>query len=144
VCNVFVERSTLLQLGVAYAVLDRLELGARFPIFQQSGVAGPDNTEPPRGTAYGDLTLHGKARLLRLRLGAGNLAAGVGAAIVLPTAKKDQFVGTGHVAVRLLALGALTPPVFDQRLTLTVNLGGVVRGRSQYQTISEGSAMAWG
>jgi hypothetical protein len=141
--NALISRSVLFQIGAAYAVLDRLELGAHLPMFQQSGEAGPGGA-PAKGMAYGDLTLHGKLRLVRVGLGLGTLALGGSAAVSLPTASKDQFVSTGRIAARLLALGSFTPAGFEDRLTLTVNAGSVLRGRSQYDTITEQSAAAWG
>jgi outer membrane protein OmpA-like peptidoglycan-associated protein len=140
-----VERSSLLQLGAAYAFLGRFEAGAHIPLYTQSGQAVGDPhmgfTRPPAsGTARGNLTLHAKARLWR----GGGLAAGAGAVVVIPTATKDQFTGSDKLAARLLLLGSFTPAALGSRLAISANVGAVVRGTSQYANITQQSGVAWG
>ena len=132
-----------MQLGFAYALLDRFELGAHIPLYQQSGETSPTGV-PASGFATGDLAVHAKARLWRGSLGGGTLVAGASAAVVLPTASKGQFTGSGQMEGRFLVLGAFTPAALGSRLTLSVNAGPVLRGTSTYANISEKSGVAWG
>jgi uncharacterized membrane protein len=138
-----VEKSTLIQLGVAHALLDRFELGAHIPLYQQSGesgLAGP----PAKGTALGNLALHAKVRLLGGRTEPRTFIVGASATITVPTASKGQFTGSDQPEARLLLLGSFTPSVLTSRLTLSVNAGPVIRGKSEYANIVEKSGVAWG
>ena len=68
-----VHRRTQYDLGLAYAFLGRFEAGARMPLYTQTGETITDSMQfgspPASGTARGDLTLHGKARLWQDRCG---------------------------------------------------------------------------
>jgi len=145
-----VERSTLLQLGFAYALMGRFEVGAHLPLYMQSGQAeGTGQTsavrvEPASGTALGNLTLHGKARLWRGALGLGELVAGASAIAVIPTASSGQFAGSDKLEARALLLGSLTPAALGSRLTVSLNAGAILRGEARYASISERSGIAWG
>jgi hypothetical protein len=141
--DALVGRSTLLQVGAAFALFDRLELGAHLPIYQQSGEPGPTG-QPAHGTATGNLALHAKARLLRAPSDAGTLIVGASVIAVVPTATKDQFTGSDQPEGRLLLLGSFIPAAIDGRLTLSVNGGPVLRGTSQYANLEQKSAVAWG
>ena len=140
-----VKTSSLLELGAAYAFLDRVEVGAYLPLYMQSGdavVAGARafGQRPASGTATGNLTLHAKLRILRA---AGfSLGASLGASV--PTASTDQFTGTDKPEGRGLVLAAYTPSVLSSRLTFSVNAGGVVRARTAYANIVQKSALDWG
>jgi len=143
VTNVLVERSTLMQVGMAYALLDRFELGTHLPLYQQSGEGGP--TGPPaKGTARGNLALHAKARLWRGDTGLGTFIAGASAIAVLPTASKDQFTGSDQPEARLLMLGSFAPAALGSRLAISVNAGPIIRGKSEYLNIVEKGGVAWG
>jgi hypothetical protein len=145
-----VDRSTLLQLGFAYAFLGRFEAAVRIPLYMQHGDGGDPNgngltATPASGTATGDIALHAKARLWRGGSGkSGTLALGAAGSLVLPTASKAQFTGSGKPELRLLALGAFTPAALAARLTLSANLGPIVRGTSGYADVEQGSGLAWG
>jgi ASPM-SPD-2-Hydin domain-containing protein/HYDIN/CFA65/VesB family protein len=143
VTHALVRRSALLQLGAAYALLDRFELGARLPLYLQSGDAVA-MAAAVRGTALGDLALHARARLWRGDTPAGALVAGASASVLLPTASKDQFTGSDQPEVHLLALGSITPAAPGARLTLSINGGAVLRSVSRYANIEQRSAIAWG
>jgi hypothetical protein len=147
--DALVKNSARLQLGVAYAFLDRFEAGAHLPIYSQDGDPMGDPkagfTQPPaNGTAIGNLTLHGKVRLWHGGLGPGALALGVGASAVIPTATKGQFTGSDKPEGRLLVLGSFTPAALASRLTVSTNAGAVVRGKTEYANIAQQSAVAWG
>ncbi|HEX2687177.1 MAG TPA: choice-of-anchor D domain-containing protein, partial [Kofleriaceae bacterium] len=147
--DTLVERSSLLQLGGAYAFLDRFEAGAHLPLFMQSGQAAGDphmgfTTKPASGTARGNLTLHAKARLGRGGGGHGTFAAGASAVVVVPTATKGQFTGSDQPEGRLLLLGSFTPAALGSRLAISANAGGVLRGTSEYANIVQKSGVAWG
>ncbi|HEU0035308.1 MAG TPA: choice-of-anchor D domain-containing protein [Kofleriaceae bacterium] len=139
-----VERSTLMELGGAYAFLGRFEAGARMPIYAQDGqpLGNPREmftTSPASGTARGDLTLHGKARLWKGH--SGTLAAA--AQLTLPTATDGAFTGVDKPSGRLLVLGALVPDTMQRRITLSANLGAIARARSQFANLEQGSGAAW-
>ncbi len=140
-----VERSTLLELGGAYAFLGRFEAGARMPIYAQDGQAFVDSktmysTTPVSGTARGDLTLHAKARLWRK---AGFAVAG-GLQLTLPTATDGAFTGVDKPSARVLGLASLVPDTLSRRITLSANAGAVLRATSRYENLQQGSGVAWG
>jgi len=143
-----ITRSTLLQVGGAYAFLGRFEAGVTIPLYMQSGE--PPNpmsgfaVKPASGTATGDLMLHVKARLWRGGGGIGTFTAGTTAVAVLPTATKDQFTGSDKPAARLLLLGSFTPAALGSRLTISANAGAILRGKTVYLNIVEQSGVAWG
>jgi MYXO-CTERM domain-containing protein len=140
--DALVERSSELQLGAAFALRGRFELGASLPLFTQSGQEAGDpqagfSVPPVSGNAIGNLALHGKASLVR----AAGFALGAGASVTIPTATEDQFTGADKPAVRVLLLAGYAPM---PRLSFTVNAGGVLRGKSEYANIAQQSAIAWG
>jgi uncharacterized protein (TIGR03382 family) len=147
--SALVSRSTLMQVGLAYALLGRLELGAHLPIYQQSGDVGTADAsstdlKPAKGTATGNLALHLKARLVRVASAPGTLALGASAIVTVPTATKGQFTGADQPEGRLLVLAAFTPAALDGRLTLSGNAGAVIRKESSYEDFHQKSAAAWG
>ncbi|HMG54638.1 MAG TPA: thrombospondin type 3 repeat-containing protein, partial [Kofleriaceae bacterium] len=141
-----VERSTLMQIGAAYALFDRLELGAHLPLYQQSGDTDKQDTSQSAvtGTALGNLAVHAKARLVQLGGAAGTFVAGASAAVVLPTASSGQFTGSDQAEGRALLLGSFTPSALSSRLALSINAGPVVRAKSEFANVIEGSGAAWG
>ena len=148
VSSALVKRSTLMQVGLAYALLGRLELGAHLPLYQQSGEPGPSDGsgagKAVKGTATGNLALHVKARLVRAGGDAGAFVLGASAMGTIPTATRDQFTGADQPEGRLLVLGSFTPAALDARLTISVNAGPVIRAESRYLNIVQKSAVAWG
>jgi uncharacterized protein (TIGR03382 family) len=140
--NALVERSTLFQLGAAYAFLDRFEAGVRIPLYSQSGQANGGLAIPPvSGRATGNLTLHVKARLIQV---AGGLTLGASGLVVVPTASEGKFTGSDKLGGRLLVLGSFTPAALASRLTISVNAGAILRGTSEYANIVQKSGVAWG
>ncbi len=143
-----ITHSALLQVGGAYAFLGRFEAGATIPLYMQSGdPLNPMNgvsVRPASGTATGDLMLHVKARLWRGGGGLGTFTAGTSAVAVVPTATKDQFTGSDKPAGRLLLLGAFTPAALSSRLTISMNAGAILRGKTEYANIAQQSGVAWG
>ncbi|MCX5741212.1 MAG: OmpA family protein, partial [Proteobacteria bacterium] len=136
---------TMYEIGGAYAFLGRFEAGLRMPLYTQNGttstadgdrIAGITGTEA-KGTARGDLVLHGKARLLDTNL----MSVGVGLAATLPTATDGQYTGVDGPSGRLLALATFVP---HPRLTITANVGGVVRKKATAALITQGSGLAYG
>ena|GEM_PF-5784673 len=144
--DALVERSSQLQLGAALAFLDRFEASARLPIFSQSGEADVTlaGVAPAHGTAIGNLALHGKVRLARALGRPGALVFGAAASVAFPTSTEGQFTGADKTAVRLLALASFTPSALASRLAFSANVGGVLRGTSEYANIAQKSAIAWG
>jgi Abnormal spindle-like microcephaly-assoc'd, ASPM-SPD-2-Hydin/Thrombospondin type 3 repeat len=143
-----IERSSELQLGAAFAFLERFEVGARLPIYTQSGENGDPRkgiaTPAAHGTAVGNLALNGKVRLARVLGRPGAFVLGAGASVLIPTATDGQFTGADKPAVRLLALASFTPSALASRLAISINGGGVLRGKSAYANITQKSAIAWG
>ncbi len=135
-----IERSTLMQLGVAYALLGRLELGAHIPLYLQSG----EGDQAAKGMARGNLALHAKARLWKAGFGAGTFVAGLSVVGTVPTASKNQHTGSDQPDVRALVLAAFSPSALGGRLTLSVNAGPVFRNRSTFENIDQGSGAVWG
>ena len=135
--DVAIANRMTLVVGGAYAVNERLELGAHLPLMIQNGeVVDPTmaaGTPAISGDARGNLTLHAKVLL----------AAGLGAlaTLELPTASDDRFAGTGHAEARLLALSAF--PIAPG-LSVTFDFGAVLRGETRFANITERSAAAWG
>jgi hypothetical protein len=141
-----IARSTMVELGGAYAFLGRFEAGLRMPFYSQRGdVAGGTSdmgvvVPAASGTALGDLTLHAKARFVDL----APLTAGAAVHITLPTSTKDQFTGVDLPTLRVLGLATVTPIA---RLTLAFNGGAVLRKTADYRKqifIEQGSGLAWG
>ncbi|MFN0247210.1 MAG: choice-of-anchor D domain-containing protein [Kofleriaceae bacterium] len=138
-----ITRRTMIEIGGAYAFLDRFEAGLRMPLYNQTG-DGPDVGVPsPSGTARGDLVAHVRAQLVRTT-GPTELVAGASLAVTFPTASEAQYAGVDMPSGRVLGLLTLTPNAMDKRLTLTVNAGGVVRSKSELQNIRQGSGIAFG
>lgn len=140
-----VERSTLFELGGAYAFRARFEAGVRMPIYAQSGqpFGNPQEgftTRPADGTAAGDLSFHAKVRLWRG--GQGTVASAL--QVTLPTATEGEFTGTEKPSARLLALGALVPNTLQRRITLSANLGAVLRAKSRFANLEQGGGATWG
>ncbi len=133
---------TMFDIGGAYAFLDRFEAGARMPLYSQSGdLSGNSHPlqgfEAAKGTARGDLSVFGKARLVDTNF----VTLGIGLQVTLPTATSGQYTGTDMPEVTALALGAFVP---HPRLTVTANVGGIVRKKVEAANISQGSGLQWG
>jgi hypothetical protein len=143
-----ITRSTLLQLGGAYAFLGRFEAGATIPLYMQRG--DPLNpmssfvVKPASGTATGNLMLHAKVRLWRGDGGLGTFVTGTSVVVEIPTATKDQFTGSDKPAARLLLLVAFTPAALRSRVSVSANAGAIVRGKSAYADMVQQSGIAWG
>ncbi|MCW5805729.1 MAG: choice-of-anchor D domain-containing protein [Deltaproteobacteria bacterium] len=140
-----VARSTMIELGGAYAFLDRFEVGARMPLYMQGGDAlgDPDRmftTAPARSTAAGDLTLHAKVAAWKRE----GLAVASAFALTLPTASDGAFTGNEGASARVFALGTYLVPALDGRITVSANAGAVLRKRAQVGTLEQKSGLAWG
>ncbi|HWO20999.1 MAG TPA: thrombospondin type 3 repeat-containing protein, partial [Kofleriaceae bacterium] len=84
-------------------------------------------------------------QLTRRRLeGDGVFAAGLVGQVTLPTATRDQFTGLEDPSGRLLLLGSLLPGAVERRVTLTMNLGAVIRAPATYANLEQKSGIAWG
>lgn len=138
-----ISRRTMLELGGAYAFLDRFEAGLRMPLYNQTGDGAVVGVASPSGTARGDLVAHVRAQLFE-SAGPTTLVGGASLAVTFPTATGAQYAGVEMPSGRVLGLLTLTPAAIDQRLTLTVNAGGVVRQKSELQNIRQGSGLAFG
>jgi outer membrane protein OmpA-like peptidoglycan-associated protein len=137
-----IQRRLQYEIGGAYAFLDRFEVGLRMPFYTQSGETITDmtnqfGTPPAHGTARGDLTLHGKMRLLKL----DSLALGAGVQLTLPTSTDGQYSGVDKPSARAVALATIMP---FPRLTLTANAGAVIRAHSQFANLDQGSGATLG
>jgi outer membrane protein OmpA-like peptidoglycan-associated protein len=134
-----------LQLGGAYALLGRVEIGARMPLYLQNGqTLDPMNdagVAPVSGAARGDFTVHAKLAIARGHLGGGDAALGIAGALTLPTSSSGEFAGTTSPTGRVFALATIEP---GDRLTFDVNLGALIRANAQYANIEQRSAFAFG
>jgi|GEM_PF-1068999 len=134
---------TQLELGFGYAVLDRLEVGARVPIFRQSGDAGSAGAdkiyglEGASGNALGDVAINAKLSLTQTpTLGLALAVEGT-----IPTGKDGQFAGartpTGRAGLVLgLAVG--------KRVGLAVNAAFLGRGAAEFSNLKQGNAATYG
>ncbi len=135
-----ISRRTMVELGGAYAFLDRFEAGLRMPLYNQTGEGTDVGVASPSGTARGDLVAHIRAQLFETP-GPTGLVGGVGLAVTFPTASEAQYAGVDKPSARALALLTFTP---HSRLSLSVNAGGVIRAKSELQNIRQGSGLAFG
>jgi outer membrane protein OmpA-like peptidoglycan-associated protein len=142
--------SSLIDLGVAVALLGKLELGATMPFYSQTGEAlgnrDVEYTAPPAdGTATGDLRVHAKFRLVNASLdgdGSFGLAGSLG--VTVPTSTDGMLTGGDNPSARLLAIMSLVPGAFSNRLTLTANAGAVLRAAAAYKNLEQKSGALWG
>jgi uncharacterized protein (TIGR03382 family) len=144
-----VGRSTMIELGGAYAFLQAFEVGARMPLYMQGGdpLGDPSmmfTTAPADGTARGDLTLHAKVRFFKQDRGASRISAGGAFAFTLPTATDGAFTGSDKPSARVLGLATYVPAVLDGRLTIDGNAGFVVRKSAQFANLEQKSGFTWG
>ena len=55
-----------------------------------------------------------------------------------------MLAGVDQPSARILALASLVPGAFDRRITLTTNLGAVVRAAAEYKNLEQKSGVMWG
>lgn len=139
-----ITQRTTMELGAAYAFLGRFEAGVRMPLYNQDGEGAMVGVASPSGTARGDLVLHGKAQLAKLDGGFGQVFAGATLALTLPTATSSEFAGVAKPTGRVLGLVTVLPRAMAKRLSLTANLGAVIREKSALSNIQQGSGLVWG
>lgn len=137
-----ITQRTTMQLGLAYAFLGKFEAGARMPLYNQSGDGTMVNIQSPSGTARGDLVLHGKAQFARAA--GGQVLAGALLSLTLPTATGEEFAGVESPTGRIYGLLTLQPDAAAKRISLTANVGAVLRKRTTFQNLEQGSGFAWG
>ena len=142
--HVTISQRTTMELGAAYAFLDRFEVGIRMPLYNQSGDGQMVGVASPSGTARGDLAVHGKVQLARAAIGSSSLIAGATLAVTLPTATSQEFAGVDNPTARAYGLVTLIPSALAGRLSFTANLGAVIRKTSTLSNINQGSGLAWG
>jgi outer membrane protein OmpA-like peptidoglycan-associated protein len=121
-----VSARTALELGLAYAVHPKIELGLVVPLLNQQGdnpavVGLAFDRDGDGGAMLGDVAASARFALVD----AGRTRIGASATVTAPTAKSDQFAGTGTVtgAARLLLSTSA-----GRRLTLALNGGFRFRG----------------
>lgn len=131
-----VSQRTTTMLAGSYALRDRYELGLGVPLLTQSGDVQMLNFQAADGTALGDVTLYGKARLLA----SGPMSLGSSVAVTAPTASDDEFAGadgfTGHVRVIAgLRTGGLQ---------LAANGGLRLRPGAELRDVRQGNELTFG
>jgi outer membrane protein OmpA-like peptidoglycan-associated protein len=142
--------SSMLELGVAVALLGKFELGVVMPFYSQTGEELGDRNEgyttaPADGTATGDLRMNGKVGIYQRMLdGGGSFALAGSIGLTLPTATDGMLAGVDDPSARLLVLGALVPGAFSNRLTISTNIGAVVRAAAEYKNLEQKSGLMWG
>ncbi|CAN5921375.1 hypothetical protein BH11MYX3_BH11MYX3_17920 [soil metagenome] len=139
-----ITQRTTMELGAAYAFLGRFEAGVRMPLYNQAGDGAMVGVASPSGTARGDLVLHGKVQLAKLRSPGAQLFAAATLALTLPTATGQEFAGVDNPTGRVLGLVTVIPRAMASRLSLTANVGAVIRQTSTLSNIEQGSGLAWG
>ncbi|MDX2092864.1 MAG: choice-of-anchor D domain-containing protein [Kofleriaceae bacterium] len=140
-----INRITTMEIGGAYAFLDRFEAGLRLPLYSQNGDGTMLGVPSPNGTARGDLVAHARAQLLNKQLiGGGYFATGASLALTLPTATADQFAGVEKPTARVLGLATFAPSFARKRFTFTGNVGAILRAKAKVANIEQGSGVAWG
>ncbi len=143
-----VKNRIMFLLGGSYAFLDRFEAGLHMPLYVQNGDAINSMMmfgEPAAsGAARGDLVLHAKAQLWRGEAVGGTFASALAGGLTLPTATDNEFAGLAKPSGRILALASLTPGLAAKRLTINLDVGGVIRGKTTFANITLGSGFAWG
>ena len=146
--NATLRDRTTLALGGAFAFGEIFEVAAHIPLYVQSGQDLSSATmygEPDvSATAFGDLELDGKVLVSRYSGPAGALATGVAVGVLLPTASGQQFAGSAKPEVRALYMAHYALPIFDERIALDADAGGVIRGSTRYNDIDQRSGFDWG
>ncbi|HSN29425.1 MAG TPA: OmpA family protein, partial [Kofleriaceae bacterium] len=135
--DVAIANRMTLVLGGAWAVSERVEIGAHLPLFVQNG----DSLDPQmaagtpavRSDGRGNLTLHAKVRFT------DELAAI--AAVTPPTASDDRFAGQDGTSAHLLVVAGLR---LAPRIAAMLNFGGVARPESRFASYIERSGVVWG
>ncbi len=135
--DVAIANRATLVLGGAWAVTERVELGAHLPLFVQNG----DSLDPQmaagtpavRSDGRGNLTLHAKVRFT-------NELAAI-ASITPPTASDDRFAGQDGTSAHLMIVAGLR---LAPRVAAVLNFGGVARPESQFASYIERSGVVWG
>ncbi|MBK9033895.1 MAG: choice-of-anchor D domain-containing protein [Myxococcales bacterium] len=132
---------TAVELGFAYAIAAKLELGVRVPLLSQQGanpgIAGLDFSNGG-GSTIGDIGVLARYALVD----GAKTKVGASATITAPTAKADQFAGSGTVtgAARLLLSQAA-----GKRITLAANAGFLVRGgATEFAGMTQGHQVLFG
>ncbi len=128
---------TTAELGFAYALAGRLELGLRLPILQQAGeMPRFSGFAPAEGTSLGDAAAHAK---LAIAAG-GPIALAAAVTMTAPTATGDDYAGaaslTGHVA------GILD--VQQGRFGAGVNAGFRLRKAAKLGDLQQGNEVTYG
>ncbi len=139
-----ITQRTTMELGLAYAFLGKFEAGARMPLYNQAGDGAMVGVASPSGTARGDLVLHGKAQLARVEAGGGQVLAGASLSLTLPTATSSEFAGVAKPTGRIYGLVTVLPGALSKRISLSANLGAVIRQNTSFSNIEQGSGLAWG
>ncbi|MBV8756721.1 MAG: choice-of-anchor D domain-containing protein, partial [Deltaproteobacteria bacterium] len=135
--DVAIANRMTLVLGGAWAVSERVEIGAHVPLFVQSG----DTVDPQMaagtpalgGAARGNLSLHAKVRFT-------DELAGL-AMVTAPTASDNRFAGEDAASARLLAIVGV--PVGRRGYAL-LDFGGVARSEAHFASYVERSGVVWG
>jgi uncharacterized protein (TIGR03382 family) len=138
-----ISRRTMIEIGGAYAFLGRFEAGLRMPLYNQTGDANEIGVDSPSGTARGDLVAHIRARLYSLP-GPNTLLLGASLALTLPTATDAEFAGVDKPTARALALVTFSPAALRHRITINGNVGAVVRAKSEFQNVEQGTGLSFG
>jgi hypothetical protein len=124
-----IQTSTLTAFGT-YGVTDRLEVGAAVPMVQlhidgsrlnvYRGQSFVQATGSADASGLADVALRAKYRLVDAR--AGGFA--VATEVRLPTGNETLLLGTGHTALRVLAIGSLENARFGVHGNAVVARGG--------------------
>ena len=140
--DALVSGQTTFQLGGSLGLLDRYELALMAPVVFTQGdnpaqLAGTGVTVPAVSTAFGDLSVTGKAHLLD----AGRFGLALGVPLRIPTGKAKSYSGHAGLTGGVEAIGEWQAPG-DSRALFRV--GWVGRGDRQLVDLTVSSAVTWG
>ncbi len=135
--DVPVRSRAVAELAVAYALLDRFEVGAMVPMLVQRGDAPTfSGVEPAGGTSLGDIALHGKGLIAANPM--LSLAASV--TLTIPTNSQDAFAGSPDPTAHARIIAG----VKTTRLELVINGGARARQSTRFGDVTQGSELTYG
>jgi hypothetical protein len=117
----------------SYGITDRLDVGVAVPITSIhfsgrrvntfNGVSTLQSAKSDTATGFGDLLLNGRFRV------SGDTGTGIaiGSDLRFPTGRKEDLLGTGKAAWRLMGIGSLDRPPFAVDVNGGFGVGGVTR-----------------
>ena len=128
---------TSAELGIAYALMNRVEFSILLPLIQQSGDQPRfSGLKPAEGAALGDVEVNARVSLIR----SGILAAALSAGATVPTASDGEFAGAESTTGRVRGIVG----VARDDLRVALNAGLRIRGQGQLADVEQGNELTYG